>query len=589
MNLVRPYSAARAAIVALLVAGIFITSGVLAPVSGAQPRAFAETASAQPDVTASPAIGARPDRCETNDQPRQACALSVDAVSGPFTFLPPGDQDWYRVELGAPNGLATTITVRPGGELDLLTTITREDGAPLAIVSGPAISTTLSADIAGIILLRVENRDPGDPSGQTYNIEVRRTLPPPAPPAPASEVAPDALENNWSPATAAPIGVGVIYDLNFVCPVTWGCVGGDHDYFKLPVKQGLQYLICTFDLSPGVDTTLDLFWSNLDTPIASNDDARPNTSFLSVLRWVAPADGVALLRVAPRAGGLLPTVSDTHAGSYRLAVALAGSGLARQLNARIVEQSNQPAATPAPSSAGAASSSQAGAANVPSGQTTRGPALVVARETAFRIAPNPGASLIETLPAETIVTLSGQYSGLWVSVTTAESVLPGWVLGTDLRRADAGQPAATPASLTAPTALPLTMTATPAAAVERQPIVRLIAPIAPEPAPAPLPRQALTVSVTISLAPTLLEPTPSSAARTAIPAPHVSLAGMRVQLVNAFGDLLAEGISGADGQIALTRELSASAVFVRLPAAGIEIPIDPRRPFVSIELPGGAQ
>ena len=83
---------------------------------------------------------------------------------------------------------------------------------------------------------------------------------------------------------AAPIGVGVLYDLNFVCPVAWGCAGGDHDYLRLPVKKGGQYLLCTFDLGPGVDTVLELFWSTSDTPIAGNDDARPNTSFLSVLR-----------------------------------------------------------------------------------------------------------------------------------------------------------------------------------------------------------------------------------------------------------------------------------------------------------------
>src|SRR5690349_10099057 len=65
---------------------------------------------------------------------------------------------------------------------------------------------------------------------------------------------PDALEDNWSPATAAPIAVGVVYDLNFVCPVVWGCAGGDHDYLRLPVKRGLRYLIATFDLGPGADT-----------------------------------------------------------------------------------------------------------------------------------------------------------------------------------------------------------------------------------------------------------------------------------------------------------------------------------------------
>jgi hypothetical protein len=172
------YGVLLAALASLL---LISALGLLAPVSRAAPQASPPTPIAQaaptlrPTATLTPPIGERADTCEPNNRREQACAIAVDAVNGPFIFLPPGDQAYYRIDLGAPNGLQTTITVRSSGSLDLLTTITRDDGAPLATISSPAISTTLAADIVGGVIIRVENRDAGDPSGQTYNIEVRRT------------------------------------------------------------------------------------------------------------------------------------------------------------------------------------------------------------------------------------------------------------------------------------------------------------------------------------------------------------------------------------------------------------------------------
>jgi hypothetical protein len=576
------------------------------------------TATPKATPTSTPLIGERPDSCEPSNSREQACGIAVDSVNGPFTFLPAGDQDYYRVDLGAPNGLLTSITVRASGSLDLLTSISRDDGSMLTTISSPAISTTLAADIAGPLIIRVENRDAHDPSGQTYNVEVRRTLPPP-PPLPAAATSeslpPDKLENNWSPTTAAPIGVGVLYDLNFVCPVSWGCGGGDHDYLRLPVKKGGQYLLCTFDLGPGVDTVLELFWSTSDTPIAGNDDARPNASFLSVLRWVAPADGDVIVRIAPRTGGTNPEVFDEKASTYRFAVALSGSALAKELEARIAEQTNAPTPTPpsvrpgggnsgAPTSAPVAPPSATPAAIPPtaappastgpnpSGATIKGQAIVIALETAFRIAPNPNASLIQTLKADTIVTLVGQFNGLWVSVTTADSVLPGWILGTDLRRVNPDQtPIASGVGgdrVTAPTPAPgVSSGSAPTATLGLSLSVRPIAPLPADVAPVVAPRASLTVSVTVVAATSLPSSTPMGSARTPTPSPITPRVGVRVQLVNAFGDLLAEAVTGPSGQVALTREFAASsALFVRLPAAGLELPIDPRQPTVIIALPG---
>jgi hypothetical protein len=206
--------------------------------------------------------------------------------------------------------------------------------------------------VAGPIVLRVENRDPAAASGKSYNIEIRRILPPPPPPSTAEQQrarqAPDALENNWNVQTAAPIGVGAVYDLNFVCPEpiradgSNPCGGGDHDYLRLSVKAGMKYLMCTFDLGPGVDTVIDLFWGDPEHPLTGNDDERPDYSFLSVMRWVAPSDGEVIIRIGPRTGGLDPIVLEEQASSYRFAVALADSPLAAQLTERIDEQTGRP-------------------------------------------------------------------------------------------------------------------------------------------------------------------------------------------------------------------------------------------------------
>lgn len=90
------------------------------------------------------------------------------------------------------------------------------------------------------------------------------------------------LENNWTPAVAAPI---------FICPVTSGCPGGDHDWLTLLVKAGVTYEVATFDLDPGVDTVLELHLDAEGMLVALNDAVRPGAR-LSALTWTAPATTV---------------------------------------------------------------------------------------------------------------------------------------------------------------------------------------------------------------------------------------------------------------------------------------------------------
>jgi len=516
--------------------------------------------------------------------------LGLDSVNGPFTFLPEPDVDIYSLDLGVPTGLDTTITVRATDGLDLVTTVQRpETGERLALIASPAISTTLPATLAGWVLLTVENRAPDLATGQSYRVEVRRTLPPaPAALDPAGQrpiIQPDRLENNWSGQTAAPIGVGVVYPLNFVCPVAGGCVGGDFDYLRATVKGGVPYIISTFDLAPGVDTVIDLYWQDEAHPVGGNDDWAWGKSFLSLVRWTAPADGQLLIRVGPRTGGLNPIVFDADASRYTVSVALADSDLGRQLEARAAEQSGVELPTPSaqptvaplaePASGGAAQ----GPAPAPPVQPTGvpvttdgvlGQAVVVRNGAPLLSGPHADAESIMVLAEGSPITLLGEVSGAWARVQPASSVVPGWMRATDLRL----QPTTVP--LRGTETLSGTATLAPTAALPATgdgAAVALLEPLEPAP-PAPA---AASVSIDV----------PISVVQGAAATP---LDGMRVQLVNVFGDVLAVAVTDGNGQVTLTVAVAPNtALTLQIPALGLRVPVDAAKPALRVVVPGGAR
>jgi hypothetical protein len=58
-----------------------------------------------------------------------------------------------------------------------------------------------------------------------------------------------------------------------------------------------------------------------------------------------------------------------------------------------------------------------------------------------------------------------------------------------------------------------------------------------------------------------------------------------VQLINAFGDLLAEAVTPSDGQLTLTTEVApGTAVLLQLPVPGLRVAVDPTRPDVLITI-----
>ncbi|NTV04169.1 hypothetical protein HGA89_04535, partial [bacterium] len=474
-----------------------------------------------------------------------------------------------------------TLTLRATSGLDLYATVRRaEGGPPLATLASPALTTTLAADVTGWVVLRVENRAAALATGQSYRVEVRRTLPPAPSAAPTASgpaglsrapAAPDALEDNYSPETAAPIAVGVLYDLNLVCPLADGCPGGDHDYLRFSVKAGERYLIATFDLADGVDTVLDLFWwSPTDgwQLLVSNDDDRAGVAFLSTIRWQAPAsDGVALVRVGPREGGLNPVRSD--APSYRFAIALAGSPLATQLEARIAAQTGAPTPTTIPDVGAPLGGASLPAPVVPtpvaiSADAATGAALVVAATDAHT-APDAASPTLASLPRQALVELTGRVAGLWVEVTSDALVGAAWVDRRDLRPATA-MPAVVTAGAGAPGAsLP--------------PLAGLPTPIPPVGAPGavgettPTPRPALivghtTAHVTVRVA----------QGRQPIP-------GLRVVLLTALDDTLSQQTTDDAGAVVFDVPIAAGTqVAIAIPAIGLRVPVDAANPEVVVTL-----
>jgi hypothetical protein len=66
------------------------------------------------------------------------------------------------------------------------------------------------------------------------------------------------------------------------------------------------------------------------------------------------------------------------------------------------------------------------------------------------------------------------------------------------------------------------------------------------------------------------------------------LGGVRVQLINAFGDVLTEALTPASGQVTLTRDIAVgSGVFVRLVALGTQVAVEPSTTTLTIKVPAG--
>jgi hypothetical protein len=66
------------------------------------------------------------------------------------------------------------------------------------------------------------------------------------------------------------------------------------------------------------------------------------------------------------------------------------------------------------------------------------------------------------------------------------------------------------------------------------------------------------------------------------------VARVRVQLVNVFGDLLAEGLTDVAGTAQLRRDIRPSdSLHIRIPAWGVELPLAPEQTSLVVTIPEG--
>ncbi len=206
----------------------------------------------------------------------------------------------------------------------------------------------------------------------------------------------------------------------------------------------------------------------------------------------------------------------------------------------------------------------------------KGLAVVDVALTILHIAPGTRSERIQELRQDEQVKLLGQARGAWVRVQPFTSVVPGWVYAADLRPllgVIAGAPPITGTlALTPTTTLTPTITEVPPTLTPRPTAV--VVEGVPEPdvataMPAP-PRIPVEIAVTV------VEGAPPTPGRRSGPTPTAAgtngVAGMRVQIVTIFGDVLVEAVTPESGKLTFTRDVPAdAALYVQLPALGLRM------------------
>jgi hypothetical protein len=472
----------------------------------------------------------------------------------------------------------------------------------------------------GWYLVVVENKAPGDMRRRFYTFSARSSAieTPTANPAaatqaalrPVTATAGDVFENNYSPETAATLVWGVPFDLSLVCPEQNQCPAGDHDFFWVPVKRGVQLVVVTYDLGPGADTALSLYRpeANFTDPStglsgwrlwAGNDDVVPGFTLRSQLLVMPDWDGYALLVVAPSQRADPPPMPPAVGapGRYRLMIGPPGLAPVQEV---LRAQTDIPAA-PTPTVATAAPTGQPAVAPVAptevrdsreviKEESLAGEAIVVVNGTRlYAAAPPSDDDELAVYPEGAVVTLLGQTYAGWVKVQPLDSVTPGWMFGPNLRPLNPAHPAAGEAlPVASPTTSPISGAASPLAPTG--------ATSAPPPAAGGVPQ--------LAELPPLATPTAATAApeaRTAtievcaVPKASVStctrpLEGVRVELVRVSdGAVLFVGVTDRTGRVAPSIQVAPNtAVDVQIGALGLRAALPTNGSLLPVRVVEGA-
>jgi hypothetical protein len=226
------------------------------------------------------------------------------------------------------------------------------------------------------------------------------------------------------------------------------------------------------------------------------------------------------------------------------------------------------------------------AAAVPSiSDAPEGLGVVIVPQTSLHIAPGSRTEVVQTLRADEQVKLFGQAKGAWVRVQPFSAVVPGWVYAAHLRPLPGtieGAPVLTATATLSITTTSAPMvgtapgTAAPPPTPTRAPAVvqALTEPVTEEPAP-PLPPR-VPVAITVDVVEASAAPPERRRGATPTPAARSGVAGLRVELVTAFGDVLVEAVTPATGRVTFTRDVPAdTALFVQVPALGLRTQLPP--------------
>jgi hypothetical protein len=549
------------------------------------------------------------DICAPNHSLSQPCALATETDipnlnfnENPidvFSFLLKGGRQ-YRISASSANGLDPAIDVFLAGAVEQ--PIASNDDAEIGTSSA---LVTVTVEVDAWYLVRVTNKAPDSPEGKVYTLSARSVAaagnPSNATPVPSDPD--DLIGNAYDVHHAARLAWGVPYDLSMVCPEPGACYAGRHTFLLVPVKGAVPFTAVTYDLGAGVDTVLTLYKpdpTQLEEgdgqipgwrAVASSDDIAAGWTLRSQISITPDWNSVALLVVAPSDRADMPLLpADGRPGRYRLilgspelppvkAVLQAQNDLpptALPPTARPTSQPEQPAV----SSGAAQDNREVIKENCPTGLA------VVSEETGlYAAAPPADGDRISNYPVGAGVELLGECYRGWVKVQPQDSVTPGWMWAPTLRpelieSAVSETPEVTgtaetehPSTRTTPTA---TTTAT-AAPVARELVFEPLSPAA-------VPTTVAAVPVARSL--TVVVCREVSAKQ---PQCGSTLASVRVDiLLAATHEVRVTGVTDDRGRVTLSTSVpNGTSLALRIPALGLQVPIEAHQTEITVRLPAG--
>lgn len=579
-------------------------------------------------ATPTPEPGTQPDLCEPNDALTRPCSVPTEVENRDLNFV---DDSLDVFSLLLKGGRTYTLRASSSTGIDPLIKVYRaEETGSIFVENDDVKPGTTDAEVKvttegdGWYLVAVENKAPGDMRRRLYTFSARSSAAevPTANPAAATQAAlrpvaattGDVFENNYSPETAATLAWGVPFDLSLVCPDQGQCSAGDHDFFWVPVKAGVQLVAVTYDLGPGADPAITLYrpeanFTDPSTGLAgwrawvSNDDVVPGFTLRSQLLAAPDWDGYALLVVASSRRADPPPMPPAVGAPGRYRLMIGPPGLAPVQEVLRAQTDIPPAPTPVvataaptgqPVVAPVAPTEVRDSREVIKEESIAGEAVVVVDGTRlYAAAPPSDDDELAVYPEGAVVTLLGQTYAGWVKVQPVDSVTPGWMFGPNLRPLSPVRPAegnASPVaganespvpgagSTAAPTGTTSRPNGTAVAGATSMPQLVELPPLA-TPTAATVAPEARTATIEVCAVP-----------KASVSACTRPLEGVRVELVRVSdGSVLFVGLTDRTGRVAPSIQVApGTAVDVQIGALGLRAALPTNGALLPVRVVEGA-